>query len=117
MFFLKELTHTILLQPQYFGPGVREELKKRVAQEREGTWDGRFGYIVLVVSVDEVQAGVVQVGTGCAEYVIRYKCVVFRPFKNQVVDGLITNVSKLVGFGEAESQTKLVVEERVFRPI
>ncbi|KAI9019033.1 RNA polymerase Rpb7 [Hyaloraphidium curvatum] len=97
MFFLKDLTHTILLQPQYFGAGIREELKRRVAQEKEGTCDGRFGYIIAVLKVDDVQPGVIQVGTGCAEYLIRYQAVVFRPFVNQVVDGKITQVSK-VGF-------------------
>lgn len=96
MFFLKELTHTILLAPMYFGPGIREELKRRVAQEKEGTCDGRYGYIIVVISVDDVQPGVIQVGTGMAEYVIKYRCVVFRPFRNQVVDGIITSVSKLV---------------------
>lgn len=96
MFFLKELTHTILLSPQYFGPGIREELRRRVALEKEGTCDGRFGYIIVVISVDDVQPGVIQVGTGHAEYVIKYKCVVFRPFRNEVVDGVITSVSRMV---------------------
>ena len=99
MFFLKELTHTILLHPMYFGAGIREELKRRVAQEKEGTCDGRFGFIVVVISVDEVQPGVIQVGTGMAEYVIKYRCIVFRPFRNQVVDGIITSVSRLVRTG------------------
>ena len=44
-FFLKLLTHTIQLHPQFFGPQMRAYLTKRLYEEVEGTCSGRFGYI------------------------------------------------------------------------
>lgn len=73
MFFLKDLTHTISLHPQYFGPQIKEFLIKRLHEEVEGTCSGRYGYIINVVQVVEIGRGVLQAATGMAEYEIEYK--------------------------------------------
>jgi DNA-directed RNA polymerase subunit E'/Rpb7 len=36
MFFLKNLEHTILLHPQFFGPQIQEHLRKRLYEEVQG---------------------------------------------------------------------------------
>ncbi|KAJ2998361.1 DNA-directed RNA polymerase II subunit [Globomyces sp. JEL0801] len=92
MFFLKELTHSINLHPQFFGPQIQACLIQRLHAEVEGTCSGRFGYIIAVVEVVEVGKGVLQSNTGFAEYKITYKAIVFKPFKNQVVDGIVTTI-------------------------
>ncbi|KAJ3081796.1 DNA-directed RNA polymerase II subunit [Quaeritorhiza haematococci] len=95
MFFLKQLSHTIQLHPQYFGPQMRGFLVKRLYEEVEGTCSGRFGYVVSVVEVVDIGKGVLQHSTGYAEFNIVYKAIVFKPFKNQVVDGVVTTVNKV----------------------
>ncbi|KAI8917344.1 RNA polymerase Rpb7 [Entophlyctis helioformis] len=97
MFFLKQLTHTILLHPQFFGPQIRAFLTKRLYEEVEGTCSGQHGYIISVVEIVDVGRGVLQSNTGYAEFIILYKAIVFKPFKNQVVDGIVTTVNK-IGF-------------------
>ncbi|KAJ3219380.1 Cullin-2 [Dinochytrium kinnereticum] len=92
----KQLTHTILLHPQYFGARMNEFLVKRLYEEVEGTCSGRFGYIISVVEVTSVGRGVLQSTSGYAEFSIVYKAIVFKPFKNQVVDGVVTTVNKLI---------------------
>jgi DNA-directed RNA polymerase II subunit RPB7 len=89
------LTHTINLHPQYFGPQIKEFLVKRLYEEVEGTCSGRYGYIIAVVSVESIGKGVLQSNTGFALYEIEYKAIVFKPFKNQVVDGIVTTVNKV----------------------
>ena len=37
----------------------------------------------------------IQPGRGFVLYPIKYKAIVFRPFKNEVVDGIVTQVSLL----------------------
>jgi DNA-directed RNA polymerase II subunit RPB7 len=69
---------------------------KRLYEEVEGTCSGRYGYIIAVVSVESVGKGVLQSNTGFALYEIEYKAIVFKPFKNQVVDGIVTTVNKVV---------------------
>lgn len=97
MFFLKELTHTINLHPQYFGPQIRQFLERRLYDEVEGTCSGRFGYVISVIEIVDIGNGVLLSNTGFAEYKIKYKAIVFKPFKNQVVDGIVTTVNK-IGF-------------------
>jgi DNA-directed RNA polymerase II subunit RPB7 len=91
----KNLKHSILLHPQYFGPQIKQFLLSRLHEEVEGTCSGLYGYIISVVEVVEVGKGVLQANTGFAEYMVEYKAIVFKPFKNQVVDGIVTTVNKV----------------------
>ncbi|KAL2916502.1 DNA-directed RNA polymerase II subunit [Polyrhizophydium stewartii] len=97
MFFLKQLSHTINLHPQYFGPQIRAYLTRRLYEEVEGTCSGQYGYIISVVDIVEVGKGVLQTNTGFAQFQIQYKAIVFKPFRNQVVDGIVATVNK-IGF-------------------
>nr|KAJ3420993.1 DNA-directed RNA polymerase II subunit [Polyrhizophydium stewartii] len=96
MFFLKQLSHTINLHPQYFGPQIRAYLTRRLYEEVEGTCSGQYGYIISVVDIVEVGKGVLQTNTGFAQFQIQYKAIVFKPFRNQVVDGIVATVNKLI---------------------
>ncbi|KAJ3299796.1 DNA-directed RNA polymerase II subunit [Borealophlyctis nickersoniae] len=73
---------------------MAEHLEARLYEEVEGTCSGRYGYIVAVVNVENWGQGVLQSSTGFAEFTMTYKAVVFKPFKNQVVDGIVTLVTK-----------------------
>jgi DNA-directed RNA polymerase II subunit RPB7 len=84
MFFLHELERTITLHPSFFGPRVGEYLRNRLLQDVEGLCTGQY-YIICVVDVKEISEGKVLPGTGVAEYTLRYRSVVWRPFKGETV--------------------------------
>ncbi|KAF9507755.1 hypothetical protein BS47DRAFT_1373817 [Hydnum rufescens UP504] len=88
MFFIKELTHTILLHPSYFGPRMVEYLEHKLMSDVEGTCSGKFGYIICVLTVTDVGAGIVLPGNGQAEFIARYRAIVFKPFKGEVLEGV-----------------------------
>ncbi|GJJ11213.1 hypothetical protein Clacol_005445 [Clathrus columnatus] len=96
MFFIKELSHTILLHPSYFGPRMTEFLEKKLYADVEGTCSGEFGYIIAVINVIDIGKGMVLVGSGQAEFITRYRAIVFKPFKGEVVDAVVNNVNKLI---------------------
>ncbi|KAJ8473088.1 hypothetical protein ONZ51_g8091 [Trametes cubensis] len=96
MFFIKELSHTILLHPSYFGPRMLNFLESKLYSDVEGTCSGEFGYIIAVVSILDIGKGMVLPGSGQAEFVTRYRAIVFKPFKGQVVDGVVNNVTKII---------------------
>ncbi|KAJ3250964.1 hypothetical protein HDU77_006237 [Chytriomyces hyalinus] len=96
----KELTHTILLHPTFFGRNLRSALKQRLYQEVEGTCSGLFGYIIAVIEIVDTGKGVLQTATGHAEFNVRYKAIVFKPFKGQVVEGLVTTVNRMGFFAD-----------------
>ncbi|TFK20251.1 DNA-directed RNA polymerase II subunit [Coprinopsis marcescibilis] len=100
MFFIKELTHTILLHPSYFGPRMESYLESKLYADVEGTCSGQFGFIISVVSVLDIGKGMVLSGSGQAEFVARYRAIVFKPFKGEVMDGVVRNVSKMGIFAD-----------------
>ncbi|PLW07056.1 hypothetical protein PCASD_21154 [Puccinia coronata f. sp. avenae] len=100
MFFIKELSHTINLHPSFFGPRTEGYLKEKLNRDVEGTCTGRFGYIIAVLTTLTVSAGTIQPGTGMAEFVIKYSAIVLKPFKGEVVDGIVGQVNKMGFFVE-----------------
>lgn len=91
----KELTHTILLHPSYFGPRMLQYLESKLYADVEGTCSGQFGYIIAVVTILNIGEGMVLPGSGQAEFITRYRAIVFKPFKGEVVDGVVNNVNKV----------------------
>jgi DNA-directed RNA polymerase subunit E'/Rpb7 len=79
----------------FFASNLQDHLLLRLHAEVEGTCSGRFGYIISVVEVVSVSKGVLKTATGHAEFDIIYKAIVFKPFKNQVVDGVVSTVNKV----------------------
>ncbi len=70
-------------------------LESKLYADVEGTCVGAFGYIIAVVSILDIGKGMVLSGSGQAEFVTRYRAIVFKPFKGEVVDGIVTNVTKV----------------------
>jgi len=101
MFFLLEMERIVTLPPQHFGSGMRETLHKQLVREVEGTCSGKHGYIVSVTKITDSGKGRVQVGTGKATFHMKYQCVAFRPFKGEVVDCVVTQITKLGFFADA----------------
>jgi DNA-directed RNA polymerase II subunit RPB7 len=95
MFFHISLERNLLLHPKYFGASLRSELITKIHNEVEGTCSGRYGFIITVTSVEEIGMGRVQEGTGFASFPVKFKAIVFRPFKGEVVDAVVTQVNKV----------------------
>ena len=45
--------------------------------------------------MSDIGNGIVMPGSGQAEFVARYRAIVFKPFKGEVVDGVVNNVTKV----------------------
>jgi hypothetical protein len=41
----RELTHTILLHPSYFGAQLEDYLRRKLYEDVEGTCSGKHGYV------------------------------------------------------------------------
>ncbi|GFZ48992.1 RNA polymerase II subunit B7 [Saitozyma sp. JCM 24511] len=95
MFFLRELSHTILLHPSYFGAQLEDYLRQKLYEDVEGTCSGRHGYIISVIQITDIGEGVIVPGTGQARFKCRYTAVVMKPFKGETVDGKVVNVNKM----------------------
>lgn len=89
------MEHEILLHPKYFGPQLLETVKQKLYTEVEGTCTGKYGFVIAVTTIDNIGAGVIQPGVGFVVYPVKYKAIVFRPFKGEVLDAVVTQVNKV----------------------
>lgn len=55
----------------------------------------RYGFIVAITSIESIGSGMIQSGRGYCSYPVKYKAIVFRPFKNEVVDAVVSQVTKV----------------------
>ncbi|KAI9439699.1 RNA polymerase Rpb7, partial [Lactarius indigo] len=96
----KELTHTIVLHPSYFGPHMQQYLRSKLYSDIEGTYSSQFGFIVAIVSISDIGKGMVIPGNGQAGFITRYRAIVFKPFKGEVVDGVVHDITRMGIFAE-----------------
>jgi DNA-directed RNA polymerase II subunit RPB7 len=108
MFFHIPMERVISLEPRYLGPNYANVLKSRVHQEVEGTCSGRHGFIIYVTAIDRFDRGKVQEGTGYVQFKVYFRAIVFRPFKGEVLDAIVTEVSKMGFFASAGPLTIFV---------
>jgi len=87
---------------------MEQFLENKLYQDVEGTCSGAHGYIIAVLSVIETGDGVVISGSGQAEFVTRYRAIVFKPFKGEVMDAVVGEVNKMGFFAEAGPLTIFV---------
>mmetsp|Transcript_26423 Transcript_26423/g.73831 ORF Transcript_26423/g.73831 Transcript_26423/m.73831 type:complete len:175 (-) Transcript_26423:1269-1793(-) len=113
MFFHVKLTKQLKLHPRYFRNGVSAILRDRLVDEVEGTCTGRYGFIINVVRIEDVGPGMLDTTDGVAVYNIRYMAIVFRPFKGEVLDAIVTSVSERGLFAEA-GPLQIFVSARAF---
>eukprot|EP00033_Pygsuia_biforma_P002330 GCRY01002578.1.p1 GENE.GCRY01002578.1~~GCRY01002578.1.p1 ORF type:complete len:171 (-),score=20.33 GCRY01002578.1:69-581(-) len=112
MFFHLTLEKHITVQPRYFGPHLKQILLKNLYQEVEGVCDEVIGYTVCVTSVKNIGAGKVKEGSGFAVFPVKYQAVVYKPFRGEVVDAVVTQVNKFGFFAEA-GPFRVFVSEKV----
>ncbi|KAG6805833.1 hypothetical protein H0H87_003597, partial [Tephrocybe sp. NHM501043] len=71
-----------------------------------------FWYIIAVVSILDIGKGMLLSGSGQAKFVTRYRAIVFKPFKGEVVDGVVGNVNKVRGWVQWDGERRLMNESR-----
>lgn len=84
MFFLKEETKTVTLHPSFFGPNVKEYLINRLNEEEEGRCTGDH-FVICVMDTVDIGEGRVVPGSGFAEYTIKYRAIIWKPFRGETV--------------------------------
>lgn len=96
MFFVKRLRRDILLEPCWLGPNLKEQVRNRVTNELEGTSLGKYGFVITVVEIkdEDMQAGMIDNDTGAVNIIVWYTAILFRPFKNEVMDAIVTTATE-----------------------
>jgi len=94
MFFVVNLTKSLLIHPSSFGPKLHDQVRKALYSSVEGTVDTHYGFIVMVAEILPILAGEIQEG-GYAKFDVSYKAIVYRPIRNEIVEGIVAHVDQL----------------------
>lgn len=99
----------VQIHPRFFGVKLQEMLTQRLILEVEGTFAGRYGFVIAVLQVIEpIPTGELEDGTGFAIFPLQYQAVVFRPFKGEVLDSVVSKVTQHGFFAESGPLTVFV---------
>mmetsp|Transcript_19119 Transcript_19119/g.20720 ORF Transcript_19119/g.20720 Transcript_19119/m.20720 type:complete len:175 (-) Transcript_19119:126-650(-) len=100
MFFIKKLRKDVLLEPKYLGSRLLDHVKSKLNQELEGQCLGKHGYVVAVLDIAnrDIVPGIVDNDSGAVNITVYYSVILLRPFKNEVLDAVVTMASDLNGF-------------------
>lgn len=108
-FFVVTMHRRVHIHPRFFGVKLQEMLTQRLMLEVEGTFAGRYGFVIAVLQVmDPIPVGELDDSTGYAVFPLKYQAVVFRPFKGEVLDSVVTKVTIHGFFAECGPLTVFV---------
>lgn len=91
MFFIAHRERELTMHPSFFDSAATEKIKEQLHSDLEGTIEGTL-MIIQIIEIDEISEPMLVPGTGMAKYNVSYRALVWRPFRGEVVDGLVTSV-------------------------
>ncbi|KAL8433066.1 hypothetical protein Efla_006265 [Eimeria flavescens] len=100
MFFVVERWESVALRPAQLGPEYLSCVEALLRQQVEGKCLQSVGYVVCVIRVLQNMPGRIQDSTGFVVVAAKYQAIVFKPFKEEVLDAVITDVNKLGLFAQ-----------------
>jgi DNA-directed RNA polymerase II subunit RPB7 len=99
-----EMEKPLVLPPKDLRKNIRDLLRQKLTKLVEGSCSRRYGYIIAVTHIveDHYGQGRICEGTGDVTFPMKYNAIVFKPFRNEVIDAVVTeNVTKEGFFAKA----------------
>ncbi|GMI21599.1 hypothetical protein TeGR_g1811 [Tetraparma gracilis] len=117
MFYVTTLTHSVVLPPRYFGSTLHATITRLVRESVEGKALAHYGYVVSVLHVpqEKMKGGVIEYDSGDVVFAVEYEALLFRPFKNEVLDAVVTDVNSM-GFFAFVGPLRVFVSSHLFPP-
>ncbi len=98
MYNVVKVKEKVRVPPKEFGGKLKESILKIVQEEYEGIVDEDLGLVISVVNVGEVGEGKVVLGDGAAYYETDLELLMYRPIMQEVIEGVITEVTEFGAF-------------------
>ena len=96
MYFVISDKKSIAMRPCDLGPFFQQRLEERLRFELEGSLSKNHdGTIVYIFRISDKSKPRVQDGTGFAVVDVGFEAIVFRPFRNEVIDCVVSEVTRL----------------------
>lgn len=99
MFYIKDFTEKIHLNPSFLGPNIQSMVKEYLYTHVEGTC-GRDGYVITVLKIDEISEGKITL-SGTIIFTIKYTALTLLPYKGEIIDANVVETNKMGVFASA----------------
>lgn len=105
MFYLATVEDYIRVEPRYFGLPTMEAIEKQLNESYVDSVTKDLGFVISVISVEDVGDGIIIPGDGAAFYNSKFKVLVWKPELHELVFGKIkeiTNFGAFIDMGVAQ---------------
>jgi len=94
------MERALIVPPKDMRKNIKDLLRSKLLKLVEGSCSRRYGYIIAVTNIDEehLTHGRIGEGTGDVTFPMKYNAIVFKPFRNEVIDALVTEAVTKEGF-------------------
>lgn len=108
MFYLLDVEDHVRVEPKLFGLPTHEAIEKQLNESYVDRVSKELGFVISVVSVDDVEEGVIIPGDGAAFYRSRFKILVWRPELHEIVFGTISEITNFGAFIDVGSARGMI---------
>ena len=94
MFYLSEIQDYVRVEPKLFGLPTMEAVEQQLREIYTDYYEKEIGKVIVVLEVLEVGDGIIIPGDGAAYYDTKFKILVWKPEMNELVYGIISEITK-----------------------
>ena len=98
MFYLTEVEDHVRVEPKHFGLPTKEAVEKQLNESYVGRTTKELGHVISVVSVENVDNGILIPGDGAPFYKSLFKLLVWKPELHELVYGTISEITSFGAF-------------------
>jgi len=98
MFYKTKLRDHIRVSPDLFESKTEEAILKSIRKDYEGHISPKFGFVIDVLSIDEVKDGIIVPGDGAAYYETVFELLTFKPELQEVVLSKVRDIAEFGAF-------------------
>jgi DNA-directed RNA polymerase subunit E' len=98
MFYIMKVEDHVRVEPHHFGLPTHEAIERQLNEDFVGKVGKEFGYVISVLSVEDIDDGVIIPGDGSAYYNSIFNLLVWRPDLHELVYGTISEITNFGAF-------------------
>jgi DNA-directed RNA polymerase subunit E' len=98
MFYLAEVEDYIRVEPKHFGLATKDAVSEQLNESYVDSVTKDLGFVLSVVSVEDVGEGIIIPGDGAAFYKSKFKVLVWKPELHELVYGTIKEITNFGAF-------------------
>lgn len=98
MFYLTEVEDHVRVEPKHFGLPTKEAIENQLNESYVGSVNKELGYVISVISVGDMDEGVIIPGDGAVFHKSNFVILTWRPELHELVYGKITEIANFGAF-------------------